>query len=84
MFFTQEAIVATMKTHEYLICLYLYSQLGRLRRPFARPSGVGGIEIVKIHTYRTDSQVGQTHIWDRLTSGTDSQVGQTHMWDRLT
>ena len=62
------------------------SQIGRLRRPFARPSGMGGIKVVgfiKMHwdrlTYRTDAHVGQTHMWDRRTCGTDAHMGQTHI-----
>ena len=54
--------------------MYTCSKLGRLRWPFARPSEVESTEIVKIHTYWTDSQMGQTQIWDRLRYGTDSQL----------
>ena len=49
---------------------FSYSLKGRLRRPFARPSGVGGI-IVK-------NAIGQTHIWDRHTDR------RTNIWDRHT
>ena len=68
-----------------------HSQIGRLQRPFARPSVVGGIKVVGFikmywdrHTFGTDTHLGQTHKWDRHTCGTDAQVGQTHMWDRRT
>ena len=55
------------------------------RRPFPRPSGVGCIKVSGLlKCIRTDTHMGQIHMWDRHTCGTDTQVGQTHMWDRRT
>ena len=55
----------------------IYSLIGRLRRPLARPLGVGGIKVVGFIKMHWDRHLGQT-------SGTDTHVGQTHIWDRLT
>ena len=58
--------------------------MGRLRRPFARPSGAGGVKVVEKLKMR------QTHIWDRHTDrhtyGTDRLTygTATHTRDRHT
>ena len=69
-----------MQCTKYFIIYYYNSQIGRLRRPFPRPSGVGGIKAVGLlKCIKTD-----THKWGRYTCGTDTHVGQTHIWDRHT
>ena len=54
------------------------SQIGRLRRPFPRPSWVGGMKCIRTDT-NMKQIVGQTHMWDRHTCGTDTHMGQTHI-----
>ena len=50
-----------------------YSQIGCLRQPFPRPSGVGGIKCIRTDTHM-EQIVGQTHMWDRHTYGTDTST----------
>ena len=70
----------------------IYSRKGRLRRPFARPSGVGGI-IVYGTDIQTDTHMGQTYRQTHTHMGqtyrqTHTLMGQTyrqtHLWDRHT
>ena len=58
-----------------------YSLKGRLRRPFARPSGVGGI-IVYGTDIQTDTHMGQTYRQTHTHMG--QTYRQTHLWDRHT